>query len=172
MKFDDLDARMRLFETAYDLCVLPGIYMVARIDGRNFTRLTKETLCFESPYDSRFRDHMISTTEHLMNCGFRVTYGYTQSDEISLLFHSEENAFSRKVRKYDSILAGEASSKFSLLLNHHAAFDCRISHSQTPRMFVATFPGGWKTPIGMPSMATVTGNSEGTECRPRRPHPS
>ncbi|HWX42379.1 MAG TPA: tRNA(His) guanylyltransferase Thg1 family protein, partial [Blastocatellia bacterium] len=132
MKFDDLDARMRLFETAYDLCVLPGIYMVARIDGRNFTRLTKETLCFESPYDSRFRDHMISTTEHLMNCGFRVTYGHTQSDEISLLFHSEENAFSRKVRKYDSILAGEASSKFSLLLNHHAAFDCRISQLPNP----------------------------------------
>jgi len=42
MKFDDLDARMRVFETAHDYLVLPGIYMVARIDGRNFTRLTKE----------------------------------------------------------------------------------------------------------------------------------
>src|SRR5215471_13679613 len=110
MKFDELDSKMRVFETAADLCVLPGMYMVARIDGRNFTRLTKETLNFESPYDVRFRDHMIGTTEHLMNCGFRVMYGYTQSDEISLLFHAEENAFARKMRKYNSILAGEASA--------------------------------------------------------------
>src|SRR5688500_14803201 len=42
MKFDDLDAKMRRFETAHDHCVLPGIFMVARIDGRGFTRLTKE----------------------------------------------------------------------------------------------------------------------------------
>ena len=42
MKFDDLDGRMRVFETAHDLCVLPGLYMVARLDGRSFTRLTKE----------------------------------------------------------------------------------------------------------------------------------
>jgi tRNA(His) 5'-end guanylyltransferase len=43
MKFDELDRRMRVFETAHDLCVLPGLRMVARLDGRNFTRLTKET---------------------------------------------------------------------------------------------------------------------------------
>ncbi len=47
MKFDELDARLRVFETAHDLCVLPGLFMVARIDGRNFTRLTKETHKFE-----------------------------------------------------------------------------------------------------------------------------
>lgn len=42
MSFDELDAGIRVFETAHDYSVLPGIYMVARIDGRNFTRLTKE----------------------------------------------------------------------------------------------------------------------------------
>lgn len=42
MKFDELDVRMRVYETAHDQSVLPGVYMVARIDGRNFTRLTKE----------------------------------------------------------------------------------------------------------------------------------
>ena len=41
MKFDDLDNKMRVFETAADRCVLPDIYIVARIDGRNFTTLTK-----------------------------------------------------------------------------------------------------------------------------------
>jgi len=127
MKFDDLDAKMRVFETAHDHCVLPGIYIVARIDGRGFTRLTKEVHQFESPFDTRVRDYMTATTEHLMaGCGFRAVYGYTQSDEISLLFHRDEDAFGRKVRKYNSVLAGEASAKFSLLLGAHAAFDCRV----------------------------------------------
>ena len=71
MKFDELDARMHVFETAHDYTVLPGLYMVARIDGRNFTRLTKEVHKFEAPYDERFRNMMIETTAHLMNCGFR-----------------------------------------------------------------------------------------------------
>ena len=127
MKFDELDERMRVYETANDRCVLPGIYMVARIDGRGFTRLTKELNPFERPFDVRVRDMMVATTEHLMNCGFRVVYGYTQSDEISLLFDRDEKAFGRKTRKYDSILAGEASAKFSLLLGSVATFDCRIS---------------------------------------------
>lgn len=131
MKFDELDQTMRVFETAHDYCVLPGLYMVARIDGRNFTRLTKETVEFEAPFDIRMRDYMIETTAHLMNCGFRVVYGYTQSDEISLLFHPLITTFDRKVRKYNSVLAGEASAKFSLLLGTHATFDCRISELPT-----------------------------------------
>ncbi len=57
MKFDDLDQKMRQFETAHDQCVLPGIFMVARIDGRGFTRLTKEVHSFEAPFDVRLRDH-------------------------------------------------------------------------------------------------------------------
>jgi tRNA(His) 5'-end guanylyltransferase len=127
MKFDELDQKMRVFETAYDHCAVPGMFLVARIDGRSFTRLTREVQQFEAPFDVCFRDLMVATTEHLMQCGFRCVYGYTQSDEISLLFHPEENAFGRKLRKYDSILAGEASAKFALLLGAHAAFDCRVS---------------------------------------------
>ena len=42
MKFDDLDAKMRVYETSHDYCVLPGLFMFARLDGRGFTRLTKE----------------------------------------------------------------------------------------------------------------------------------
>jgi tRNA(His) guanylyltransferase len=127
MKFDELDAKMRVFETAHDRSVLPGMFLVARIDGRNFTRLTKEVHKFEAPYDVRFRDMMIETTAHLMNCGFKAIYGYTQSDEISVLFHPAITTFDRKVRKYNSVLAGEASAKFSLLLQDLACFDCRIS---------------------------------------------
>ena len=139
MKFDELDKRMRIYETAHDHEVLPGIHMVARIDGRSFTRLTKEVHAFEAPFDVRFRDMMVETTKHLMTCGFSVVYGYTESDEISLLFSSSERLFSRKVRKYVSVLAGEASAKFSLQLGDVAAFDARISQLPTQRDVVDYF---------------------------------
>ena len=140
MKFDDLDQKMRVFETAHDLCVLPCLYMVARLDGRSFTRLTKDVQRFEAPFDVRFRDLMVETTEYLMGgCGFNFVYGYTESDEISLLFGFEENSFGRKLRKLISILAGEASAKFSLLLGDMACFDCRISQLPSVDLVVDYF---------------------------------
>ena len=126
MVFDDLDKQMRVYEQSLDQIILPETYMVARLDGRGFTRLTKEVCKFEAPFDVRFRDLMTKTVEALMDCGFRVVYGFTESDEISLLFAPEDNAFGRKVRKYNSTLAGEASASFSLALGQVATFDCRI----------------------------------------------
>lgn len=139
MKFDDLDKKMRVYETASDYCILPNIYMVARIDGRCFTRLTKEIHKFEAPFDKRFRDIMVETVRHLMDCGFKMVYGYTQSDEISILFHPDETTFQRKERKLISILSGEASAKFSLLLGDMGVFDCRISQLPTKRLVVDYF---------------------------------
>ena len=126
MKFEDLDKKMRVYEQSLDQVMLPEIYLVARLDGRGFTRLTKEVCKFEAPFDERFRNLMENTVKALMDCGFNVVYGYTQSDEISLLFHPEENSFGRKVRKYNSVLAGVASAAFSLQLGQQAVFDCRV----------------------------------------------
>jgi tRNA(His) guanylyltransferase len=139
MKFDELDAKMRIYETAHDRHILPEMYIVARIDGRGFTKLTKERHPFEAPFDERFRDYMITTVQHLMDSGFNIRYGYTQSDEISLLFAPEENAFGRKHRKLTSLLAGEASAKFSLLLGDLGAFDCRISELPNTALVVDYF---------------------------------
>ena len=126
MKFDDFDKQMRVYETSLDQYILPDIFMVARIDGRSFTKLTKKICHFDVPYDDTFRNYMVETVKHLMTSGFRIVYGYTESDEISLLFHQNEDTFGRKVRKYNSILAGEASAAFSVQLGKTAAFDCRM----------------------------------------------
>lgn len=126
MNFDELDLKMRKYEQSIDQTILPELYMVTRIDGRNFSRLTKEICKFEAPFDEQFRDMMIKTVESLMNCGFRVVYGFTQSDEISLLFHKDEDLFGRKVRKFNSILASQAGAAFSLELGFPAVFDCRV----------------------------------------------
>jgi len=82
---------------------------------------------------------MVETVKHLMKCGFKIIYGFTESDEISLLFDFNEMAFSRKTRKYISILAGEASAKFSTLLGDIATFDCRLSELPNKQLVVDYF---------------------------------
>ena len=126
MIFDELDKKMRKYEQSLDQILLPETFMVARLDGRGFTKLTKEVCKFQAPFDEKFRDLMVHTVKALMDCGFRIVYAFTESDEISLLFDVSEKAFGRKVRKYNSTLAGEASAVFSLQLGRVATFDCRM----------------------------------------------
>jgi len=127
MRFDDFDRQMRVYEQSLDQYILPDMYIVARLDGRSFTRLTKEICQFEAPFDIRFRDLMVDTVKELLDSsGFNIVYGYTESDEISLLFHKDDDTFGRKARKINTTLAGEASAFFSLKLGQKAAFDCRV----------------------------------------------
>lgn len=93
MRFDDLDKRLRQYKTAYDFCVPQESFIVVRLDGSGFTRLTKEIWQFEAPFDIRFHDLMAHTVRHLMKCGFNVAYGYSESDEISLLLGDNYGAF-------------------------------------------------------------------------------
>ncbi|WP_445458211.1 tRNA(His) guanylyltransferase Thg1 family protein [Flavobacterium sp. HNIBRBA15423] len=125
MKFESLDAKMRKNETLFDQYVLPENYIIVRLDGKGFTKLTKESLDLEKPFDIRFHEAMVATTQHLLNSGFKVLYAYTQSDEISLLIDKFDNAFNRKVRKINSVLAGEASAFFSMYFNSLSVLDCR-----------------------------------------------
>ena len=126
MDFDTLDQRMRDFERSLDRCMPNCTYIVARLDGHGFTRLTKKEWNLAKPFDVRFKDCMTATLSHLMDCGFKIIYGYSQSDEISLLFHLNDVTFGRKERKLLSILAAEASVAFSKNAERHAIFDCRL----------------------------------------------
>jgi tRNA(His) guanylyltransferase len=127
MSFDEMDARLRVFEAAHDHRVLPDLWMIARLDGRDFTRLARETLACSAPFEESFRDVMTAVACHLMDCGFHTIYGYTHSDEVSVLLHRDEAVFGRQLARYASILAGEASAKMTSVLQRHAVFDCRIS---------------------------------------------
>jgi len=125
MKFDVLEEMMREHEAILDERWPIDGFTVVRLDGRGFTKLTKELLEFERPFDSRFHSAIQQTCEHLMRSGIDTAFAYTQSDEISMLLRPEQNAFNRKTRKLNSILAGEASGVFSLAVGHPVAFDCR-----------------------------------------------
>lgn len=133
MTFDELDGAMRAYEQSFDMWVAPKMYIVVRLDGRSFTKLTKETCKFDAPFDERFRNLMVDTLKYLMeNSGFQTVYGFTESDEMSILFKLDDNTFGRKIRKINTTLAGEASAFFTKELYRRlgidviASFDCRV----------------------------------------------
>ena len=133
MTFDELDGAMRAYEQSLDMYVAPNMYIVVRLDGRSFTKLTKDICKFEAPFDERFRDIMVDTLKYLMeNSGFQTVYGFTESDEMSILLRIDDNTFGRKIRKINTTLAGEASAYFTKELYKRfgidviASFDSRV----------------------------------------------
>lgn len=126
MKFDDFDIKMRKYEESLDQFIPQEDFMVARLDGKGFTKLTKEDLPLKRPFDAHFKDALVNTMCWLMQADFQILYAYNESDEISLLFNKNADIFNRKVRKFNSILAGEVSVKFSQEIGTRAVFDCRM----------------------------------------------
>lgn len=137
MRFDDLDAEMRKFETLHDRFVDEKKFLVARLDGRNFTGLS-ERLELRRPFDDYMNVAMVEVMRYLME-RFSCYYGYTQSDEISLFFSKTENSFNLKYRKLLSVMAGEASAAFSQSTRVRGAFDCRLSELPTVQRVVDYF---------------------------------
>lgn len=123
MKTDDLESRMRELEWFHDLRALPGTWLVLRVDGRSFTRLTEHR--FEKPFDERFHRCMTETAKTLL-VELHGVYAFTESDEISILLPSTSDLFNRKLEKLVSISAGIASACFSHSLGELAHFDSRL----------------------------------------------
>ena len=136
MNPDDLEQRMRALEYFHDLRVLPGTWPVLRVDGRSFSRLTEAG--FEKPFDPRFHELMCRTTETLVT-ELGAVYGYTESDEISLLLPRTSELFDRSVEKLVSIAASIAGGTFSLGLGAVAHFDGRVWMGAQPGLVVDYF---------------------------------
>lgn len=129
---DEFGNRMKAYEaveTARRLDVRLPIY--ARIDGRSFSRFTRG---MDRPFDVRMTRAMVETTKYLVGETHAIV-GYTQSDEISLLWQAEGDAadvlFSGKVQKMTSVLASMAAAKFATVCpdgyrERLAHFDCRV----------------------------------------------
>lgn len=134
MNFNELDKEMRVFETKNERSFFKEDYLVIRLDGRGFSRLT-ERLELQKPFDTTFKRIMDTVTEHLMTTnkmGFKFLYGYHQSDEISLLLSASDNNYERKERKLISTLASAAGAVFTRELSRMgidevAIFDARVS---------------------------------------------
>lgn len=127
MKFNELANKMKKLEEKNDIAIPKDSYIICRLDGRGFSKLTKEILPIDKPFDPCFAEDMVNTVNHVMQCGFDVIFGYVQSDEISLLLSFGDNTFNRRLSKITSVLSGEASSFLTLELLHKVSFDCRVS---------------------------------------------
>lgn len=129
----DLDTRMKLYEGLYDTNLLPGVPILARVDGRAFHRFTAD---MDRPFDDLFVALMTQTALYLLKYTNALLV-YVQSDEISLLWHAPENPASifwnGRVNKMVSDLAASATRHFNHLLRYHLklyermpTFDARV----------------------------------------------
>ncbi len=135
MQNDDFGDRMKMYEQVEaGRRLMPLLPVVARLDGKSFHTWTAD---LTRPYDVRLINLMQELTQFLVDkTGARI--GYTQSDEISLVFYSDSTDsqifFDGKIQKINSVLASMASAyfnchavkAFSPVVKPLAFFDCRV----------------------------------------------
>lgn len=126
MSHNELDIQQKEYEIYRELRVPPNNYIVVRLDGITFSKVTKR-LGLAKPFDHGFMGKMHEVVKFIMEKVPDVVIGYTQSDEITLVFHRDTQYFKRRVEKFNSSLAALASAKLSILLGEPVSFDGRIS---------------------------------------------
>lgn len=144
--------RMKLYERMMaGERVMPLIPVMARIDGRAFHTFCKG---LERPFDGDFHRAMVETARFLVE-ETNALIAYTQSDEITLVWYSEDIKsqvfFDGKVQKMVSILAALTTAKFNQLLpiflpnkvgKTLPVFDCRVW--TVPNVMEATNAFVWR----------------------------
>jgi len=160
---DALGDRLKAYEEAGEgarLDVTLPIY--ARIDGRSFSKFTRP---LARPYDKRLSDAMIATVSGLVD-KTHARLGYTQSDEISLVYLAEtaesDVIFNGRTQKLVSILASLTTAIFTSVLHtvglgDYAGklphFDCRVcqlpSRTEAANMFLWRWKDSTKNAISM-----------------------
>jgi tRNA(His) 5'-end guanylyltransferase len=112
--------------------LVSGVPVIARLDGRAFHTLTKDA---NKPFDCRIVGSMEHTAKTLVEA-FQPDVGYTQSDEITLVWESM-NMFDGRIQKICSTLASYASVIFAKEMDQYQfpiprgivpTFDCRVWH--------------------------------------------
>jgi len=111
---DDLGDRMKMYEMAEaGRKCMPLLPIVARIDGRSFSKFTSG---LERPYDRRLSELMIDTVKFLVR-ETNAACGYTQSDEITLAWYTptfdSQIIFDGRISKLVSVLASLTTAHFN-----------------------------------------------------------
>lgn len=111
---DDFGDRIKTYEGLFTGYHVPfNNWLVVRVDGKNFSKYTKG---FERPYDQRLASAMMETTRQLVT-NLNANIGYTQSDEITLVFgktdKQTEHVWGGKISKINSVVASMATAFFN-----------------------------------------------------------
>lgn len=114
MDTSDLAKRMKMYEKCTPQLIPSLMPLVVRLDGRSFSKFTKG---MDRPFDGNFHAAMVDLTKYLVD-QTNAKVGYTQSDEISLLYantdYKSDHIFGGRKQKIESVLAGLAASFFVL----------------------------------------------------------
>lgn len=132
MKKDDFGNRMKDLEKVYTSArIEPPDVLCVRLDGKGFSKFTRG---FKKPFDDSLSETMIKTTERLVK-ETHASIGYSQSDEITLIYEPNETGheyiFGGKTSKINSVFASMAAANFNDLIKQYsdvdklAYFDCR-----------------------------------------------
>lgn len=120
---------LRYEEAESSRTFMPGLPILARLDGRNFSAYTKPLM---KPFDSVFSSFMDETTEVLIKQSGALA-AFTQSDEITLLLWNDnpeaEPYHGGRILKLCSSLAAIASAKFTACV---ADWDTQVVHDFPP----------------------------------------
>jgi len=82
MREESLGTRLKGYEREFESVIDPKDFIICRIDGHKFSKYTKG---MKKPFDKVLSNTMEETTKDLVE-KFGAVTGYTQSDEISLVF--------------------------------------------------------------------------------------
>lgn len=110
-----------------------------RLDGRRFQAVS-ENLKTEKPFDKKFAECLVACGKAIFQSNLAPALIFVASDEINILFAYTE-PFNLRVEKINSVLAGTASSAFSLNALKHfnksliVAFDSRIAMTSRERLW-------------------------------------
>jgi tRNA(His) 5'-end guanylyltransferase len=113
---DDLGTRMKTFyENTYRFGMTRRMPVAIRIDGKAFHTFTKG---FVRPFDEVLSNAMVRTMEYLCENIQGCVFGYTQSDEITLILLdyqtlTTEAWFGYEIQKICSISASMATMAFN-----------------------------------------------------------
>ena len=125
MIFESLGDRMKYYEKYNNDPFPPNLPVVCRLDGKGFHNYTRG---FNKPFDGRLHDAMDYVCKTLIK-KTHASVGYTQSDEITLVYVPGKIYFDGKPQKLSSVLASMASVYFNEKMkdysNNLAFFDCR-----------------------------------------------
>lgn len=118
-----LEDRMKQnYEKRSDISLTRRTPVVIRIDGKAFHTFTRK---FAKPYDEVFHKAMNATLEYLCKHIQGCSFGYTQSDEISLLLTDYDTLdtdawFDYRIQKMCSIAASMATMVFNKQFQKYA----------------------------------------------------
>lgn len=130
MHNDSLGDRMKRAEASSKTYLLNRMPVIIRVDGKAFHTFAKKIYKFDptiknkdTPFSAAMHEIMVQTTRELVQNIQNCVFGYTQSDEISLLLrdwdtHETQQWFGGSHQKMVSVSASIATAAFNFYANH------------------------------------------------------